>query len=176
MDDRTRHLAESLQQAGWDGVSPALMVLGSEQRLFCLDGTGIRGEWPVSTGRAGFGNQSGSGCTPTGLHQISHRIGADEPVGRVFSSRVATDEVAIISSETADQITTRILWLDGLEPGINQGGEVDSHQRYIYIHGTTDCQRLGQPVSAGCVRMHPEHMVELFDQTTEGMLVLIVPA
>jgi hypothetical protein len=29
----------------------------------------------------------------------------------------------------------RILWLAGLEPGFNRGGDVDTFRRYIYIHG-----------------------------------------
>jgi len=30
------------------------------------------------------------------------------------------------------------MWLEGLEPGYNQGGNVDTHERTIYIHGTGD--------------------------------------
>ena len=52
-----------------------------------------------------------------------------------------------------DVITTRILWLDGLEIGKNKGGNVDSKSRYIYIHGTAEEGLIGEPASLGCIRM-----------------------
>ena len=70
-------------------------------------------------------------------------------------------------------ITTRILWLAGLEAGYNQGGEVDSHDRYIYIHGTSDFQSLGKPASHGCVHLADDDLVFLFDQAPSGTLVWI---
>lgn len=33
------------------------------------------------------------------------------------------------------------------------------------IHGTNQISRLGQPASAGCVRLHPDHAAVLFDLT-----------
>ncbi len=165
-----------LQRAGWDGMVSALVVLGQHQRLLLLDGSGIRAEWPVSTGRAGFGNRAGSGQTPAGLHRIGDRIGDAEPVTTVFRSRVAVGTWPLDDEGGCDDvITTRILWLEGLEEGLNLGAGVDTRSRYIYIHGTTDVGRLGQPASAGCIRMHPEHLVELFPQTGIGTLVMIVP-
>ena len=50
-------------------------------------------------------------------------------------------------------ITTRILWLAGLEPGVNAGGAVDTYERYIYIHGTNHEHRLGAPASSECQRI-----------------------
>jgi lipoprotein-anchoring transpeptidase ErfK/SrfK len=35
------------------------------------------------------------------------------------------------------------------------------------IHGTTDIKKLGQPASAGCVRLHPDNARILFDMVTE---------
>jgi len=72
-----------------------------------------------------------------------------------------------------DLILSRILWLEGMEDGINRGGDVDTRQRYIYIHGTNRVDDLGQPASAGCVRMDPDEVIELFDAVEEGCLVLI---
>ena len=70
-------------------------------------------------------------------------------------------------------ITSRILWLRGLEPGMNAGGNVDSHDRYIYIHGTNHEDRLGQPFSSGCVHMNNVEIVALFDEVRSGDLVWI---
>ena len=35
------------------------------------------------------------------------------------------------------------------------------------IHGTNQVSRLGQPASAGCVRLHPEHAAVLFSLTQQ---------
>jgi L,D-transpeptidase YbiS len=162
--------------AGWDGIAPALLVRGGDQTLELLSGRDEASRiWPVSTGLAGFGNRENSGCTPTGLHRISACIGAGASLGSVFKGRELTGEVVGVKTESGgDYITSRILWLDGLELGINQGGEVDSHNRYIYIHGTPYEQQLGQPVSAGCVRMANTDVLELFDLVQVETLVLIL--
>ena len=57
--------------------------------------------------------------------------------------------------------------------GINQGGDVDTHSRYIYIHGTNHENRIGEPLSAGCVLMRNLDIIELFEQVRTGDLVLI---
>jgi lipoprotein-anchoring transpeptidase ErfK/SrfK len=46
-------------------------------------------------------------------------------------------------------------------------------QRYIYIHGTHDEERIGQPVSHGCIRMTNADVVELFDLVKVGESVII---
>ena len=94
----------------------------------------------------------------------------------VFKSRVPTGRHY---SEFADAgthdtlITTRILWLSGLEPGVNLGGEVDTYARYVYIHGTNHEDRLGERMSAGCVLMRNLELIELYDQVRTGDQVLI---
>jgi lipoprotein-anchoring transpeptidase ErfK/SrfK len=35
------------------------------------------------------------------------------------------------------------------------------------IHGTTDVKKLGQPASAGCVRLHPDNARRLFEMVQE---------
>ena len=78
-----------------------------------------------STSRFGIGQTEGSNCTPLGLHGIAEKIGAGAAAGTVFKSRKAIGHVS--QPEFADaKITTRILWLEGLEPGFNRGGKVDS--------------------------------------------------
>ncbi len=173
MTEAQRSVAEILAGAGWDGVAPALLLNGRTQTLDLLPGGR---SWRVSTGLAGFGNVENSGCTPTGLHRISDCIGAGAESGAVFKGRELTGEVVGIDPESgADYITTRILWLDGLEDGVNRGGELDTRSRYIYIHGTPYEAQLGQPVSAGCVRMANGDILELFDMVGVDTLVLILP-
>ncbi len=65
-------------------------------------------------------------------------------------------------------ITTRILRLKGLEKGVNSGGQVDTYDRYVYVHGTNHEERLGKPASSGCLQMGNEDIAELFDLLPEG--------
>lgn len=132
-------------------------------------------QYPVSTSRYGRGQQEGSLKTPVGIHKISHKIGQAEPAGRVFRARIASDEICHPThyDGQADVITSRILWLEGLQPDLNRGGNVDSYQRYIYIHGTADEAHIGQPASIGCIRMKNDDVISLFDQVEVGDLVII---
>jgi hypothetical protein len=133
----------------------------------------------ISTSKRPPSNVKGSLGTPRGLHEIAERIGAGQPPGMVFKSRVSTgrhySEVAAIDpeSENYNLITTRILWLRGLEPGVNRGGDVDTYGRYVYVHGTNHEDRLGEPLSAGCVLMRNLDIIELYEEVRAGDLVWI---
>ncbi len=128
--------------------------------------------FPCSTSRFGIGQIEGSNRTPLGLHRIAEKIGGGEPAGTVFQSRQIVGHTS--QPEFVDaKITTRILWLEGLEPGFNQGTNVDSHERYIYIHGTADQKTIGEPASCGCVHLADADLVALFDLLPVGSLVWI---
>ncbi len=147
------------------------------QRLSLFEGERLRASYPVSTARNGPGEQRGSGCTPRGWHRIRIAIGAGLPENTVFVGRRPTGE--IYDAELAaryperDWILTRILWLTGLEPGRNRGGECDTLRRFIYIHGCPDSAPLGVPLSHGCVRMHNAALLALFEQFAAVDLVWI---
>ena len=114
--------------------------------------------------------------TPTGLHAIADKIGADAPEGTVFKGRVATGQIySRVSPEDAERnlITSRILRLRGLEIGKNCGEGRDSYDRYIYIHGSNHEDRIGQPFSGGCVEMFNTDVIKLFDQVDQGDLIWI---
>jgi len=105
---------------------------------------------PVSTSRFGLGNLTGSLKTPLGPHRICEIIGQGGPLGQPFKSRVpAGTPLSSWTGGQGDAILTRILWLDGLLPDLNG----NSKSRYIYIHGTHQEEKLGQPASQGCIRM-----------------------
>ncbi len=130
----------------------------------------------ISTSRRPPSNVKNSLGTPRGLHEIAERIGAGQPPGMVFKSRVPTGRHfnEFPDAASADNlITSRILWLRGLEPEVNRGGEVDSYERYIYLHGTNHEARLGEPLSAGCVLLRNLDIVELYDEVRAGDQVLI---
>lgn len=153
------------------------VVSVSAQQLYVYEHGRRLASYPISTSRYGVGSELGSEKTPLGLHRVRRKIGADAPIGRIFKSREDTGEQAQIVREPVvtgqDYVTTRILWLDGLEPGRNQGGTVDSYSRYIYIHGTHEEGLIGQPASHGCVRMRNGDVVALFDELPLNALVLI---
>ncbi|AHE67075.1 L,D-transpeptidase [Legionella oakridgensis] len=142
-----------------------IIIVAQSQQMHCYEQDELFKTYPVSTGKNGLGEQQGSECTPRGWHRIHSIIGLENEVNSVFVGRLWTGE--IYSSELAvkypgrDWILTRILQLDGLEPGRNKGGNVDSLERYIYIHGTPDTTPLGIPGSRGCVRMHNQDIIEL---------------
>lgn len=137
----------------------------------------LRKSYAVSTSKRPPSNVKHSLGTPRGLHEIAERIGAGQPPGVVFKSRVATGQhFSEFADATTNEnlITSRILWLRGLEPGVNAGGEVDTFSRYIYLHGTNHEERIGEPFSAGCVLMRNLDIVELYERVRVGDLVLIV--
>ncbi|KTD63939.1 L,D-transpeptidase [Legionella spiritensis] len=142
-----------------------IYISSVRQRMDCYQGDNLWQSYIISTAKNGLGEQMGSECTPRGWHRIHARIGLDAPVNSVFVARRWTGE--IYSQALAEQfpardwILTRILQLDGLEAGRNQGGQVDSLQRYIYIHGTPDTTSMGVVGSRGCIRMRNHDMIEL---------------
>ena len=131
----------------------------------------------VSTSRRPPSNLKNSLGTPLGLHEISERIGAGQPPGMVFESRAPTGRhFSEVDGEKADSnlITSRILWLRGLEPGVNRDGDVDTYGRYIYIHGTNREDKIGEPMSAGCVLMRNMDIIELYEEARTGDWVWII--
>lgn len=131
--------------------------------------------YPVSTALKGIGNRLESYKTPFGIHRIRQKLGGGQPRGMVFESREPTGRIAKdLDNREHDEITSRILWLDGLENGVNRNGVYDTYARYIYIHGTSDEKRIGEPVSAGCIRMKNDDVIELFDEVMVNDIVLIV--
>lgn len=131
----------------------------------------------VATARNGPGEHNGSLCTPRGWHVIRAKIGAGCPANTVFVGRRPTGEIYSPQLRAQfperDWILTRILWLSGLEPGRNRFGEVDTMRRYIYIHGCPIEDEMGIPSSHGCVKMHNEDVIDLFDRVEAGTRVWI---
>jgi lipoprotein-anchoring transpeptidase ErfK/SrfK len=178
-------MSSALQQLESYRTQPAaptvLLVKIDEQTLYLIDDGQIKKSWTVSTSKFGIGNQSGSYKTPAGVHRVAEKIGANCKPREIIRTRIPTGEIApltdlsSLASTSRDMITTRILWLQGLQPGINSGGSVDSYLRYIYIHGTPEERLLGSPSSIGCVRMGNEDVIEVFDNVQVGTLVDIIP-
>lgn len=151
-----------------------LVDIARQQLQLCRDGQTLS-RYPVSTGANGVGGADGSYQTPPGLHQIAAKIGAGAAPGLCFRARLAQPKCAKIETRPLatgeDTITSRILRLDGLEPGVNRGDGCDSFARYIYLHGTAEEGLLGRPVSHGCVRLANAAVIEVFERVELGALV-----
>lgn len=148
-----------------------------KQQLSLLQAGQVLKTYPVSTASKGAGERIGSYCTPRGRHEICAKFGADQAPNTVFVAREPTGEVygAGLAEQFPgrDWILTRILWLSGLEAGRNAGGEVDTKNRHIYIHGAPDNAQMGTPGSIGCIRMHNADVIDLFERVDVGTEVLI---
>ncbi|MEJ2711953.1 MAG: L,D-transpeptidase [Acidihalobacter sp.] len=174
-------LAEELRRRYPEIATDCVAVVDvGRQCLHLIKGGKLLRHYRVSTAARGVGQREGSFQTPLGVFRVAGKFGAEAPAGMVFKGRRATGEIAEILSDPHDPaendlVTTRILWLDGLQPGYNRGGDVDTYARYIYIHGTPEEGRIGMPVSHGCVRMRNDEVVDLFERLPQGSLVCILP-
>jgi len=145
----------------------------SEQRLYLYSDKKIIKFYPVSTSKYGIGNRISSNKTPLGLHRVVSKTGRNASFGAIFKRRRNTGKIARVNKGRGDLITTRILRLEGLQKGINKGKNIDSFQRCIYIHGTSEEKLIGIPASHGCIRMRNRDIIELFDLIKRGYLIFI---
>ena len=138
-----------------------------DQRLILTrDGEELR-SYPISTSRFGIGTDEGSLKTPLGRFRIAEKIGDGAAPGTIFKARVALGPDDSLP-DTEDFITSRILWLDGLEEE-----NANTRNRFIYIHGTKHEDEIGTPASHGCIRMRNADVIELFalvDETTQVVI------
>jgi lipoprotein-anchoring transpeptidase ErfK/SrfK len=155
-----------------------LFISVKDQKMYHIKNNEIIDEFIISSSAYGTGNKAGSNKTPLGLHKVKEKFGDKTPIngrmiGRVFYGQVATIYNDTTRSKT-DDITSRILWLEGLEVDKNKGQGIDSYKRYIYIHGTSEEGRLGIPASHGCIRMKNKEVIDLYKIIEVGTLVLIL--
>jgi lipoprotein-anchoring transpeptidase ErfK/SrfK len=141
-----------------DSSKQSLCVIRREESIF---------KAPVSTSQFGLGFEPRSLKTPTGTFQVSEKIGHDVPIGTIFKGRVPVTEPNWLGAP--DLITSRILWLDGLDME-----NANTKERYIYIHGTNQEELIGQPASQGCIRMRNIDVVRLFDLVSVGTSIEII--
>ena len=173
-----QELGESLAARGLPSAEHCIVVSIDQQKLWFFAGEAVR-DYIVSTARAGVGCVADSHRTPLGLHRVAEKVGDDAPKGMVFKARVPTGRIWTEGPAPEDNlITTRILWLEGLEPGKNAGHDsagqlVDTKARFVYIHGTNQVARLGTPNSHGCVLLSDDDVLELFDRTPAGTPVYL---
>src|SRR5580704_2144305 len=106
-----------------------IFISTAKQEMTCFENDNLVSNYLVSTAKNGVGEKKNSECTPRGWHKIHAIIGLELPMNSVLVSRkwtgeIYTDELAAQYPDR-DWILTRIVQLDGLEPGRNKGGDVD---------------------------------------------------
>ncbi|MCL2690534.1 MAG: L,D-transpeptidase, partial [Chitinispirillia bacterium] len=144
-----------------------------QQTLYYYQKSILAATFTISTSSYGIGNKEGSNKTPLGLHRIENKIGEDAAPWTIFKSRENTGVIWQPGMNDENQILSRILRLRGLEEGVNAGAGIDSYDRYIYIHGTNHEEKLGTPMSHGCVCMKNDDIIKMFHIVKEGTLVYI---
>lgn len=174
--DLLQPLTHKLRSLEIKQTARLLLVSLDRQCLQLLHEEKLLRKFPISTSRNPPSCQENSFGTPSGLHRIGPKIGAAAALGSVFKGRVAIGKRYWELSEAEQRenlITSRILRLEGLEPGYNLGGSCDSFRRYIYIHGTNHEEMIGTAASGGCIQLRNKDMIELFDAVESGDLVFI---
>jgi L,D-transpeptidase catalytic domain len=151
-------------------TSNQLIISVRDQKLMLLRNGSKVAIYPISTSMFGLGDAWGRMTTPLGYLAVEKKIGDNVPVGAVFHKRRLTGEVLQPNAPGRDPITTRIIWLRGLE-----AQNAHAYQRCIYIHGTPEEKKIGRPASYGCIRMKSKDVAELYDQVPLGAVVQIIP-
>ena len=150
--------------------------ISSQTLSYIVKGT-VSKKYNISSSYYGTGSEANSLKTPLGKHEIYKKIGNELPINAILKGRVWSGAIADIIEghidTDYDHVTSRILWLDGLEEGKNKGNGVDSRNRYIYINGTAEEGLIGKPASDGCIRMYNNEVIELFELVSEKTQVWI---
>lgn len=149
-------------------TSSQLIISVRDQKLMLVLNGGKVVTYPVSTSIFGVGDAWGRMTTPLGYLAVEKKIGDNAPTGAVFHNRRFTGEVLQPNAPGRDPVTTRIIWLRGLE-----AQNAHAFQRCIYIHGTPQEKAIGRPASYGCIRMKSSDIAALYDHVPLGALVQI---
>ena len=164
-------------ESSYKDLDALLYVDIPSQKMFFIKKGEIFDIYTISSSSYGTGNKVNSLKTPLGKHEIYKKLGDNLPENAILKGRVWNGAIADIIKEPIDtdfdHVTSRILWLDGLENGKNKGPGIDSRERFIYIHGTAEEGLIGKPASDGCIRMYNKDVIELFDLIDEKAQVWI---
>jgi lipoprotein-anchoring transpeptidase ErfK/SrfK len=169
----TAPLVLVLVSLGWSRVvatplSADMIVSVPDQVLSLVDRGKLIARYPISTSKFGTGDSTASYRTPLGTLFVSAKIGDRLPSGTVIKNRIPTGEIVGIDAPGRDAIVSRVIWLRGMETQ-NQ----KARDRCIYIHGTPEERRIGNPASFGCIRMRSRDIIDLYDRVHIGTHVLI---
>ena len=151
-------------------TSHQLIISVRDQKLMLLENGAKVATYPVSTSKFGLGDLWGRMTTPLGYLMVAQKIGDHAPTGAVFHNRRFTGEILAPNAPGRDPVTTRIIWLSGLE-----AQNAHAFRRCIYIHGTPEEKTIGRPASYGCIRMKSSDIATLYNYVPLGAIVQIIP-
>lgn len=145
------------------------------QKLYHYNNNSLLTTYTISTSENTPSCQQNSFGTPWGMHKIAEKHGDDAEPGTVFKQRISIGKKYWEYPDPKNErlVTSRILWLQGLEPGLNQGPLIDSFDRFIYIHGTNREHLLGSPVTLGCITLSNQDVINLYNAIPCESLVWI---
>ena len=145
------------------GNGLGVWVSVKDQMFRVIRGTALLLAVPCSTAAKGSGSKANSYQTPLGWHSVAEKFGEGALWGQVFREKRAANEIWKRGDPVKEDLAlTRVLTLRGEEPGKNKGGDVDSFDRNIYIHGTNDEENIGKPASHGCVRLTNDDVIAAY--------------
>jgi hypothetical protein len=169
-------ITECCTEIGCKITAHAIYISLSKSRLYHYNSWLLSKSYVISYSRKPISQLKDSLGTPLGLHEIIEKYGDNLPPGTILKGRVATNKTYFDldpSEQKGNYVTTRILRLSGLQQGFNKGGNCDSYERYIYIHGTIHDEKIGERISNGCICMKTNDLIELYDIVPCGSLVMI---
>ena len=140
-----------------DAPRSGLVVNVAEMRVYFYprDGSVVR-TWPISIGRVGWE-------TPLGETSIVRK--------RAYPTWYPPESIRAEAAMEGNPLPRVV--------GPGPDNPLGSHALYLgfpeyLIHGTNKPFSIGMRVSHGCVRMYPEHIVELFELVEPGTPVILV--
>jgi len=178
LKSKSSNVSQSVQRSSVSKTfSPLLMRLEAsikDQTLSLYENSETPSRvFPISSAKNGTGSQEGSFRTPLGRFRIAHKYGKKAPLGTIFRSRkpvgIWPTQIPSNLSKDDDLVLSRILWLEGIDPH-----NLNTKQRYIYLHGTNHEDQIGTPCSAGCLRLNNSDIIELFDLIAVGTALTIL--
>jgi lipoprotein-anchoring transpeptidase ErfK/SrfK len=149
-------------------LSADMIVSVPDQALALVDRGKLIARYSISTSKFGTGDSAASYRTPLGTLFVSAKVGDRLPAGAVIKNRIPTGEMVGVDAPGRDAIVSRVIWLRGMEAQ-NQ----KARDRCIYIHGTPEERRIGNPGSFGCIRMRSRDVIDLYDRVHIGTHVVI---
>jgi lipoprotein-anchoring transpeptidase ErfK/SrfK len=149
-------------------LSADMIVSVPDQVLALVDRGKLIARYSISTSKFGTGDSAASYRTPLGTLFVSAKVGDRLPSGSVIKNRIPTGEMVGVDAPGRDAIVSRVIWLRGMEAQ-NQ----KARDRCIYIHGTPEERRIGNPASFGCIRMRSRDVIDLYDRVHIGTHVVI---
>jgi lipoprotein-anchoring transpeptidase ErfK/SrfK len=152
-DSKVRlHLASVRPKVPDAELGHTIVVRLNENRLYLYDGFRVEKSYSVATAKPGF-------TTPDGLWTIWDKR-VDPTWYNPALDTWGANLPAVIPGGPGNPMGPRAIYIDA--PGL------------IRIHGTSDDASIGRYASHGCIRLHNEDVIDLFDRIEVGEHVLVV--